>query len=184
MPPQRVVIVGKPGAGKSTLAAQLSTKLNLQNIELDGIFWQPDWTPLPKPEFHLRVDILCPADGPWVADGNYKILRDIIWDRADTLIWLDYPLHLALWRCFKRTFSRIFRGVELWNGNKESLGHMMTLNTDENLFLWLVKVHFQHRREWPGLLTREEYKHLNVLRFRNPKETEQWLGGLPDSKDL
>ena len=60
----------------------------------------------------------------------------------------------------------------------------MTLDPDENLFLWLVKVHFKHRREWPELLQRPEYKHLNVLRFRHPTETEEWLRALPDSKDL
>jgi hypothetical protein len=60
--PHRILIVGKPGSGKSTLAGRLSKELNIPNIELDSILWQPNWTELPKEEFNARVTtLICSA---------------------------------------------------------------------------------------------------------------------------
>jgi adenylate kinase family enzyme len=92
---ERIVIVGKPGAGKTTLAAQLASRLSLRNIELDGISWQANWVQLPKNDMRERVSEAITVTGDWVLDGNYHSVHDIVWARADTLIWLDYPLRVA-----------------------------------------------------------------------------------------
>jgi adenylate kinase family enzyme len=181
---ERIVIVGKCGAGKTTLAAQLASKLGLNNVELDAINWQPNWVNLPRPLMRERVDEALPATGRWVADGNYvRAVRDIVWTRADTLVWLDYPLWLALWRVLQRTIGRIFWRKELWNGNRETLGHHLTFNMDQNLFAWTIRIHNQHRNDFPPLFQQLEYSHLSVLRFRSPRETEEWLKSLPDAAD-
>jgi GTPase SAR1 family protein len=172
----RIVIVGKPGAGKTTLSRQLSERLSAPAVELDAICWQPGWVNLPGPEMKARVEEALPSTEPWVADGNYlKSCREVIWGRADTLIWLDYPLYLALWRVIKRSFFRITTREELWNGNRESIGHFLNGTLQENLFAWTFRMHRQHRREFPSLFTLPENSHLTVLRFRSPKETENWL---------
>jgi GTPase SAR1 family protein len=177
---QRIVIVGKPGAGKTTLAATLSSELNLKNVELDAINWQENWTALPKPEFRAQVDKQLSPTGHWVTDGNYtRSVCDIVWGRADTLVWLDYPLHVALWRLLKRTARRIWSGGELWNGNKETLQHHLDLRDPVNhLFVWCVRMHFNQRTNYPRILGEEAYRHLKVLRFRRPAELEEWLRGL------
>jgi GTPase SAR1 family protein len=181
----RIIIVGKAGAGKTTLSGQLAQKLSLPAIELDAINWQPDWVSLRRPEMRLRVDQALPPSSRWVADGNYtRSVCDIVWNRADTLIWLDYPLHLALWRVLKRTIMRIFTRRELWNGNRESLWHHLTTTPNENLFVWTVKMHWNQRKNYPLLFEMPEYSHLNILRFRTPKETEIWLNGLPSRKNI
>jgi adenylate kinase family enzyme len=173
---ERIVIVGKSGAGKSTLAAQLAKKFDLQNIELDALSWEANWTQISKPEMRAKADPALPPDGHWVADGNYlKPLQEIVWQRADTLIWLDYPLHIAMWRVFKRTVARIWTGRELWNGNRETLWHHLTWNPDENLFVWCWRMHWNHRRDFPVHLAKPEHQHLKVLRFKYPGETENWL---------
>src|SRR5277367_5340256 len=93
----RIVIVGKSGAGKTTLATQLADRLSLTNVELDRISWQANWVNLPKHEMRERVDEALAVAGHWIADGNYiRSVRDIVWVRADTLIWLDYSLRVAL----------------------------------------------------------------------------------------
>jgi adenylate kinase family enzyme len=161
---ERIVIVGKPGAGKTTLASQLANRLNLTNVELDGINWQANWVNLPKPEMRERVDEALPAAGHWIADGNYiRVVRDIVWVRADIFIWLDYPLRVALRRVLRRTIRRIARRKELWNGNRETLRHHLSFDLNQNLFLWVFRMHKQHRNDFPALFEQPEYIHLNVL---------------------
>ena len=182
---ERIVVVGKSGAGKTTLATQLADRLNLTNVELDGISWQANWVNLPKHEMRERVDEALPVAGHWIADGNYiRSVRDIVWVRADTLIWLDYSLRVALLRVLRRTIGRIVRRKELWNGNRETLRHHLSFDVSQNLFLWTIRTHKQHRNDFPALFEQPEYRHLNVLWFRTPKETEQWLRGLPNAKEL
>ncbi|KAF2436925.1 hypothetical protein EJ08DRAFT_655081 [Tothia fuscella] len=181
----KIVIVGKSGAGKTTLAGQLSTKLSLKHVELDGIAWQKDWTMLSIDEFRNRVDKALASNDSWVADGNYtRRAQDIIWQRADTLIWLDYPLYLALWRVLTRTLGRIFWNVELWNGNRETFGHHLNFDPNENLFLFTIRMHKNHRADFPRVLAQAEYQHLKVLRFRHPRETEEWLSALSNPLDF
>lgn len=180
---ERIVIVGKPGAGKTTLAAQLASRLRLCNVELDGINWQANWVPLPENEMRERVREAITVAGDWVLDGNYKSVRDIVWARADTLIWLDYPLWVALLRVLWRTMGRIFRQKDLWNGNRESLRNFLNLDPEENLIGWTIRVHMSHRKDFPTLFKHPEYSHLRVLRFRNPRETEMWLQTIPSATE-
>src|SRR5262245_13696918 len=94
---QRIVIVGTTGSGKSTLARHLADRLNLSHIELDALYWGPNWIPCPEDDFRARVKDAS-AEERWVVDGNYNAVRNLVWPSADTVIWLDYSLSLILWR--------------------------------------------------------------------------------------
>jgi adenylate kinase family enzyme len=82
----RIVVVGLPGSGKSTFSSSLAAMFNLQHVELDAIFWQPNWVSVDKSVLKDRVDAACPPDGRWVVDGNYRVTRPAVWGRADTLV--------------------------------------------------------------------------------------------------
>ena len=113
--------------------------------------------------------------GPvWVTDGNYtSFLRDIVWPAAGTIVWLDYPFRVVIWRLFGRTMGRAFTREELWNGNRESLrAHFFTR---QSLFLWAKNTHWKHRREWLPRLESPEMAHVRVVRLRTPKAAEAWL---------
>ena len=98
---QRVLVVGGPGSGKSTLAAAIGRRTGLPVIHLDQHYWRPGWVEPDKPEWLGRVEALVGADS-WVIDGNYGSALNVTFARADTLVWLDLPTWLCLWRIVRR----------------------------------------------------------------------------------
>ena len=118
----RIVVLGVTGSGKSTLAKKLSEIYGYKYIELDNLFWKADWEMSSDDEFAGKVEQAV-TDESWVVDGNYsRVGAPIIWSKADTLIWLDYPIRINYWRLWKRTWSRFLRRDTLWDaGNRENL---------------------------------------------------------------
>jgi adenylate kinase family enzyme len=114
------------------------------------------------------------AQEGWTLDGNYKRLRDLVWGRADTLIWLDYPMSVTFMRVLRRTLSRSVRGTTLWAGNRESL--WLTFCSRDSILLWVIQTWRRHRREYPEMLAEQRARGKRVLRFRSPGETAAWLG--------
>lgn len=173
-PHHRIVVVGTTSSGKSTLAEKMSGRLGADFVELDALNWQPNWTPAPLEDFRARVETATQSEA-WVAAGNYHAVRDLVWPKAEALVWLDYSLPLVFWRLLTRTFRRVFLREELWNGNRESLWSHLKLWSDDSLFHWLFKTYWRRKREIPQLLTLPEYAHLTIFHFTNPRETDDWL---------
>lgn len=111
---QRIVVVGTSGSGKTTLAGQLAERLGVPHVELDALNWGPDWTQRDLDEFQALLAEATKGEG-WVVCGNYSRARDTLWPRADTVVWLDYPLPLIMWRLWWRTIGRFVRQEELWS---------------------------------------------------------------------
>lgn len=169
---QRIAIVGTTGAGKTTLARQLAGPLGIPPFDLDELYWGPDWTPAPRDVLRERVKAV--AAGPaWIAAGNYSVVRDLLWTRADTLVWLDYPLPLVLGRLARRTLLRIITREVLWGGNRETWRAQFF--SRDSLFVWAWHSHPRHRREYPALFTQPAYAHLTVVRLRSPRQARAWL---------
>jgi len=168
----RIIVIGVTGAGKSTLANDMATRLGVRDVELDALYWEQNWTAAATDVFRARVVDALQGDR-WVASGNYSKARDITWGKANTLVWLDYPIHVAAWRLFWRTIGRIRSNDETWGGNRERWqDHFLSR---DSLFLWLLKTHGRYRRTFPEILTEPAYSHLRVVRLRTPKETRAWL---------
>ncbi len=145
---QRVAIIGVTGAGKTTMAAALSRRLGLPWVELDALFWEPGWTSAPSEVFRARVSAALAGDA-WIVDGNYSAVRDLVWGRADTVVWLDYPLGVILARLVRRTFRRWWQREVLWQGNRERLAaHLLSR---DSLFLWALQTYRRYRREYAAL---------------------------------
>lgn len=169
---KRIAVVGTTGSGKTTLARRLAGVMQAPHVELDALQWGPDWTPATTPAF--RADVAAALAGDrWVVDGNYSAVRDIVWARADTLVWLDYSAGTVLWRLLVRTFRRGLRREELWNGNRERLWTQFT--SRDSILLWMLKTHWRRRREYAELLSRPEHLHLASYRLLSPGETHAWL---------
>ena len=169
---QRIVVVGTSGSGKTTLARQLGALLSIPAVELDALHWEPNWTTAPLTVLRERVASALSGDA-WVVDGNYSKVRDLTWDHADTVVWLDYSLRVVMGRLLARTFTRIFSGAELWSGNRERLG--TTLFSKDSILLWALQTHRKNRRVYTELTCQARYAHLNVVRHRSPRATRVWL---------
>lgn len=168
----RVSVVGVTGSGKTTFARRLAQVLEVPHIELDSLYWEPNWVEAPLEVFRERVDRALRGDR-WVVDGNYSQVRDIVWARADAIVWLDYSLPLILWRLTSRTFWRLLRQEELWNGNRERL--WTHLFTRDSLFLWALQTYPRRKREYPMLFALPENAHLRVVRLGSTREAERWV---------
>ncbi len=111
------MVGGVSGAGKSTLARQIGERLDLPYTEIDALFHGPGWQP--RPSFVADVDAAT-AGEVWVVDSDgYAPVRDLVWSRADTLVWLDYGRPLVMSRVIRRSFARATYDRHLWNGNTE-----------------------------------------------------------------
>lgn len=168
-------MVGNTAAGKTTFSRRLARQLGVPHVELDALQFEPGWTVVPDDVLRERVrGALAETPHGWVADGNYATVRDLVWTRADTLVWLELPLRTLLTRLTRRTFARIIGREELWGtGNRESLrAHFASR---DSLFLWLVRSHRARRRECRAQLATADHAHLRVVHLRSSAAVERWL---------
>jgi adenylate kinase family enzyme len=104
---RRVLLIGPGGAGKSTLAKRLADSSGLPLVHLDSLFWKPGWRESSKDEWQRVIANLVQADA-WIMDGNYGGTTDVRLAASDTVVLLDMPPALCLWRILKRWLR--FRG--------------------------------------------------------------------------
>ncbi len=169
-------MVGNSGSGKSTLAAALAARLGVPHVELDSIYHQPNWVPLPRDEFRARVTALAEGDA-WVIDGNYTAVRDVVWARADTVVWIDLPRPLVMRRIIGRTLRRAVRRQELWNGNREPWSNWLTLDPERSIIMWSWTQHATYRARYAEAMRDPALRHLSFVRLRSPGEVFAFLSG-------
>lgn len=177
MPPfpnQRIVVVGVTGCGKSTMAERLAGKLSLEFIELDALFWKPGWVDSAREEFREKVEAATRAPR-WALAGNYAMARDIVWPRAEAVVWLDYSFFLIFGRLLRRTWARWRTRELLWGTNYESFWVHLKLWSKDSLINWMFQTYWRRKRTYPQFFAMPEYSHLKVFRFKTPPETETWL---------
>jgi len=100
---QRIMIIGCGGSGKSTIAKQLQHLLKLELIHLDAHFFTGNWVEIDRDEWQTLNQTLVKKQA-WIMDGNYGSTMHMRIDRADTIIFMDFPTTVRLWRVFWRTF--------------------------------------------------------------------------------
>lgn len=168
----KIIIIGTTGAGKTTLARKLAAIYNLKIIELDDLYWNKNWTSASDIEFEQRIITQTPKEN-WVMTGNYTRFHHLTWDKADTLVWLDYPFIIHFWHLLKRTLQRLLDKKEICNGNKETWHHVFSR---KSIFIWLFKTYKRRRKENNHIFnTSSLYPHLTKIRLSSPSMCNQWL---------
>jgi len=173
-PVRRVSVVGNSGSGKTTFAAELARRMGAPHLELDSVFHQADWEPLPTEEFRERVAAFTAGDR-WVVDGNYSKVLDVVWPRADTVVWLDPPRHRIMRRIVLRTLRRVFSRAELWNGNREPWGNLFRVDPEKSVVAWawtrypIVRARYTQAQDDPA------NAHLDFIRVRSDRHARALL---------
>jgi adenylate kinase family enzyme len=168
---QRISIVGTTGSGKTTLAKQVSQRLQIPHVELDALHWEPNWTAAEPQVFRDRTQEAL-SDDRWVVDGNYSVVRDIVWGKADTVVFLDYSFWLIMRRLLGRTLRRSLKQEELWSGNRENI--RKSFFSRDSILIWMLKTYPEKRKKYPTLFQKPEYAHLSIVHLRSPKMAEEW----------
>jgi hypothetical protein len=177
---ERILILGRTGSGKTTLAREVATALGVPHVELDSLYFGPDFSTAPLSVLRERTSAAIAGDR-WVTDGNKRAVRDLVWPRADTIVWLDYPVYVSLWRLAKRARTRTSalsaRAAE--TGRRSALpGQMLAAARG---VLTALKSHWGQRREYPRLFALPANRHLAVARLRSPRATRQWIARVTEA---
>jgi adenylate kinase family enzyme len=170
---RRISVVGNSGSGKSTLAAQLAAALAIPYLELDGVFHQAGWQPLPRTDFRAAVADFAAGDA-WVIDGNYSAVQDLVWARADTVVWLDPSRSRVMRQLVPRTLRRMVRRTELWNGNRESWTALFRADPEQSILRWAWTRHAQTRERYARAQADPVNAHLEFVRLRTPAQVAEF----------
>jgi adenylate kinase family enzyme len=175
---QRILILGRTGSGKTTLARDLAATIGVPHVELDALYFGPNFSTASLPVLRDRTRAAIAGDR-WVTDGNKSAVRDLVWPRADTVIWLDYPLAVSLWRLGKRALRRtsVLKAQAAETDEKARLPRQFLLAAKG--VLTALRSHRGQRREYPRMFAEQENQHLTVVRLRSPRATRRWLAHIP-----
>ena len=169
---QRVSVVGNSGSGKSTLAARIAQRLDAPHIELDALRHGPAWRETPDAEFRAAVAERLGAPR-WVVDGNYPVVRDLVWARADTVVWLDRPRSVVMRRLVARTLRRLLLRQSLWNGNRERWTNILSRDPRQSVIAWAWTEHDRYRETYRRAAL--ELTGIRWLRIRDDRDAARLL---------
>ncbi|HEY5588821.1 MAG TPA: AAA family ATPase, partial [Candidatus Paceibacterota bacterium] len=126
----KIAVIGCGGAGKSTFSRKLQEILDISVYHLDKLNWKPGWVPTPKDEWDDLMKSLV-AKQKWIIDGNYGRTLDIRLENADTIIFLNMPTYLCIYRVIKRRL--MYHGKSRPDMNK---GCLEQLNWEFIKWVW------------------------------------------------
>ena len=168
----RFNVVGSSGSGKSTIARAIAQALRLPYVELDALFWKPDWQESSDDEFLPKLARALAGD-QWVLDGNYSRTTAIKWQRVEVVVWLDLSYWLILYQLVKRSFVRSLTGEILWSGNTESL--VKTFFRKDSVIWWSLTNLRRVRRGYSSAMNDPGYSNIRFVRLQSPSQVRLFL---------
>ncbi len=173
---RRIIIVGPSCSGKSTLAETLGARLDMAVIELDALFWKPNWQESGEAEFRERLIEAHAADS-WVSAGNYlRHTKDVTWPLADVVIWLDFPLWRTVPRILHRSWARWRARELLWGTNYERFWDQLKVwSPKDSLIAYTVSRRRRNQRAFRELHAESAAAGRTFLRLRSRGEVRLLL---------
>jgi adenylate kinase family enzyme len=175
----RISVVGSSGSGKTTVAMAIAESLDCPHLELDSVYHQSGWTPLPDGAFRDVARGFVEQDR-WVVDGNYTShgVLDLVWSRADTVIWLDMPKRVVMQRVTRRTIRRAVKREELWNGNHEPISNFTKWAPEDNIIRWAWTRYGHTREKYADRMHDPRWSDLDFIRLHSRGDVSKLLGSL------
>lgn len=106
------------------------------------------------------------------------VVEGPVWERADTVVWLDLPRHEVMRQVIGRTLRRTVTREELWNGNREPLSNLWRWDPAQNIMRWAWTSHKKYRDRYSAAMTVPRHQHLNFIRLESRAEVSAWLATL------
>lgn len=171
----RVNVVGVSGSGKSWFASKLADALQSSYLQMDQLYWQPNWEEPSAEEFRVTVEAAIGGD-QWVLDGNYHSkTRDLKWQRATSVVWIDNSFPLTVWQAVSRACNRAWSGKELWPGTGNCESFRRSFLSTDSVVLWTLKTYFSARRRYQAVQAESDQQPFRFFRLRGRKAASEFL---------
>jgi adenylate kinase family enzyme len=166
---RRILVIGSSGAGKSTIARDLGDIMGIEVHHFDKVMWKPGCR-LSEPEDEPARQAPLLEQPEWIIDGNYTASLPERLKRADTVVLVDYPRELCLFRAARRL-------LRFFGRNRPDMGGGCRERLDLDFLKWIW---FYPHRERPVLrkLIRAHGGHARLVRLRFPHQAQRWLAQL------
>lgn len=171
----KINVIGTSGSGKTTLARRLASHLDVPYIEMDALYWRPNWQGVSDEELLALLGEKLNATPGWVLDGNYNRTRSVKWQKVDMVVWVDYEFARTLRQAVMRALKRAWHKKELWpgTGNRESF--RQSFFSRESILLWTLKTWRSNRARYEADLADPAFTHIRFVRLRSPRQTRDFL---------
>jgi adenylate kinase family enzyme len=163
---RKILVIGSGGAGKSTFARRLGTTLDLEVIHLDLLYWRPNWVEPSEQEWMQMVEGILARDS-WIMDGNYASTLEVRVEACDTVIFLDIPRLVCLWRVIKRV-------IQYRNKRRPDMAEGCPEKIDLKFMSWVWNYPKRNRPKIVKLLDQNSYDK-KVVWLRSNLEAEAFL---------
>lgn len=175
---RKILVIGPNGSGKTTLGKKLSKQTGLPFYELDHYFWKAGWQETDEETFRNKI-INITSGNCWIIDGNYAKNQDLTLTACDTVIWLDVPRYISVYRVSKRAVKRSITKETLWHDNTESFRRMFSKHSI------ITFAFFSHKRKKIRITKyrKEKFKDKNWIRISNNKELKKFWSELNKTSD-
>lgn len=176
---RRIHVMGNSCAGKSTLAEQLATVLDCAFVDLDALNWQRNWVALvdsDPAELERRITRATAGDS-WVVAGSYiRFSQPLCWPKLDTVLWLDLPRRVVVWRMLLRSWRRWRSQELLWGTNTERFWPQLAFwRKEDSLLWWIVTQHHRKREQMLSYSNDERWAHIQFVQLKSAAEVKAFL---------
>jgi adenylate kinase family enzyme len=166
---RRILVYGVTGSGKSTLARALGEIVGIPVLDADDLCWRPGWVQVPKDEQRALLERLTSAD-TWILDAAYHAWRDIVLERTDLVVALDYPRWRSLTRLLWRTVAGIVTRREICHGNRDSWRSIIGRDSIVSWHFTSFRRQRERMREWAAAASGP-----SVVLLHRPRQAEEFL---------
>jgi hypothetical protein len=157
---------------------KLSKRMNLDCIEVEPFYLEPDGSTAPYEVARARVEAALQSPS-WIVSASNRIVGDVILPRAEAVIWLDYSFWVRFSRLLKRIFYRLTKSKRSSNKVRNESNTQRKFRLRFSHVRWFFKI-YTRSPKMPNGLNLPENSHLLIFHFKSPREAESWLARLPD----
>jgi adenylate kinase family enzyme len=170
-PYKRTIIFGSTGVGKTTMVKQIAEEFDLPVIDVDSLRREAGRSKSPEETFVRLITESIKGD-TWIIDGSYTSVQDIVWPRAEAIVWLDFSFWVFLSRLIKRSLYRIFIRKKT---EKPIKGRNQPARERAQTYLRAIFTGKRRRQRYFATIYNSKNAHLHIIRLSSPEEVQLWL---------